>query len=97
LFGFGFELGTGLRTFVTSRAPYVVAGVLLLGGLSAIEALAVGTGFGGGRALMALTRSWHHHADDWDRVLERTYGRLKVTATALVGCAAVWLAVVRLW
>lgn len=97
LFGFGFELGTGLRTFVTSRAPYVVAGVVLLGGLSAVEALAAGAGFGAGRALMPLLRALHHRAGDWDRVLERTYGRLKATATVLVACAGVWLAVVKLW
>jgi hypothetical protein len=90
---FGFELGTGLRTFVTSRAPYVVVGVLLLGGLSIVEALALGAGFGAGRALMPLTRAWHQATSDWDHRLERASRSLKVTATALVGCAATWLAV----
>lgn len=94
---FGFELGTGLRTFVTSRAPYVVVGVLLLGGLSLPTALALGAGFGAGRTLMPIMRAWHPHPSDWDRRLERMSRLLRVTATSLGGCAAVWIAVVELW
>jgi hypothetical protein len=94
---FGFELGTGLRTFVTTRAPYVVVGVLLLGGLSLPSALALGVGFGAGRALMPVTRAWHPHAADWDGRLERTSKLLKVTATSLGGSGAVWMAAVELW
>ena len=91
---FGFELGTGLRTFVTSRAPYVIAGVLLLGGLPIVAALAIGVGFGAGRSLMPLTRTWHRGAADWDRRLETASRWIKVTATALAGCAATWLAII---
>jgi hypothetical protein len=94
---FGFELGSGLRTFITSRAPYVVGGVLLLGGLSLPTALALGAGFGAGRALMPLMRAWHPHPSDWDHRLERMSRLLKVTATSLGGCAALWIAVVELW
>lgn len=90
---FGFELGTGLRTFVTAKAPYVLAGVVLLGGLPIVQALALGAGFGAGRALMPLTRTWHRATGDWDRRLERTSRWVKVTATALAGCAATWLAI----
>jgi hypothetical protein len=90
---FGFELGTGLRTFVTAKAPYVLVSVVLLGGLSIVQALALGAGFGAGRALMPLTRTWHRATGDWDRRLERTSRWVKVTATALAGCAATWLAV----
>lgn len=91
---FGFELGTGLRTFVTSRAPYVIVGVLLLGGLPVVPALALGAGFGAGRALMPVTRMWHHATGDWDRRLEDASRWVKVTATALAGCAATWLAII---
>jgi hypothetical protein len=97
LLQFGFELGTGMRTFVTSRAPYVVVAVLVVGGLSILQALAVGAGFGVGRALMPVTRGMHGSADDWDGRLEQAARPLKVVATALVGCAAVWIAVVALW
>ena len=94
---FGFELGTGLRTFVTSRAPYTLVTMLLLGGLSVVDALAIGAGFGTGRALMPSTRAWHGDAGDWDHRLERAARSLKLTATALTGAAAVWIAAVRLW
>jgi hypothetical protein len=93
LLQFGFELGTGLRTFVTSKAPYVLVALLLLGGLSSVEALALGVGFGAGRALMPITRAWHRSTGDWDRRLEQTSRWLKLTATALGGCAALWIAV----
>lgn len=96
LLQFGFELGTGMRTFITSKAPYVIVAVLVAGGLSLLQALALGAGFGVGRALMPVTRSWHDPADDWDRRLEQASRPLKVVATAFVGCAAVWIAIVAL-
>jgi len=97
LLQFGFELGTGLRTFVTSRAPYVVVALLLLAGLSFVEALALGAGFGVGRALMPATRAWHASTGGWDRRLERASRELRLAATVLGGCAAVWIAATRLW
>jgi len=93
---FGFELGTGMRTFVTSAAPYVLIGVLVFAGLSIVGALAVGTGFGAGRALMPLLRAWHHAPGDWDQRLQRADRWLTPTATALTGVAAVWLTAVTL-
>jgi hypothetical protein len=94
---FGFELGTGLRTFVTSRAPYVVVALLLVGGLPIIGALSLGMGFGIGRAFMPLMRAWHRDTADWDLRLERASRLLKLTATALAGSAALWSAAARLW
>lgn len=97
LLQFGFELGTGVRTFVTSRAPYIVVAVFVAGGLSLPQALVAGAGFGLGRALMPVTRGWHGSAADWDQRLERTSRLVKVAATLLVGCAAVWTTIVALW
>lgn len=94
---FGFELGTGMRTFVTSAAPYVLIGVLVLAGPSIVEALTIGAGFGAGRALMPVLRTWHHAPGDWDRRLEHTARWLKPAATALTGTAAIWLSWVALW
>lgn len=65
-FQFGYEMGTGVRTYVTSTAPFVVlVGVVLLadGGL---VALAAGFGFGLGRAAMPLARSLSEHRHAWD-------------------------------
>lgn len=65
-FQFGYEMGTGVRTYVTSTAPFVVlVGVVLLadGGLIA---LAAGFGFGLGRAVMPLARYLSEHRHAWD-------------------------------
>jgi hypothetical protein len=53
---FGFEMGTGVRTYVSASAPYVVAIALLLTRPSLAVALATGVGFGTGRAATALLR-----------------------------------------
>lgn len=95
LLQFGFELGTGVRTFVTSRAPYVLVAVLLLGGLPFAGALAAGTGFGAGRALMPVLRRAHDAPGAWDRRLDRARRWSTPVATALVGLAAAWVTTTR--
>ncbi|MFI0350475.1 hypothetical protein [Actinomadura sp. 9N407] len=50
---FGFELGTGVRTYVSASAPYVLALCLLLSRHALIPTLLAGTAFGLGRALSA--------------------------------------------
>lgn len=63
---FGFELGTGVRTYVPATAPYVVAlAVLLVGGGVAV-ALPAGLGFGMGRALTPLMRYASGDGEWWD-------------------------------
>jgi hypothetical protein len=48
---FGFEMGTGLRTYVPSPAPYVLVAAVLLGGLPFAEVFLIALGFGAGRAI----------------------------------------------
>lgn len=48
---FGLELGTGLRTYVPSPAPYILLLALLLVQFSLANALLVALGFGLGRAV----------------------------------------------
>jgi hypothetical protein len=48
---FGFELGTGVRTYVPSPAPYILILVMVLARLTLANALLVGFGFGLGRAI----------------------------------------------
>jgi hypothetical protein len=92
---FGFEMGSGVRTYMTSGLPHVLAtGVLLVAGWSA--ALLAGLAFGTGRALMTLSR--HAYRDDgrWDRSLARyeTPIRILMTlATALTLGAILYTAV----
>ncbi|MFA1538644.1 hypothetical protein [Actinomadura monticuli] len=50
---FGFELGTGVRTYVPATAPYVLALALLLARGSLPIAVLTGAAFGAGRALSA--------------------------------------------
>lgn len=49
-FRFGFELGTGLRTYVPAIAPYVLLLVILIGRPTLGAVLLIGIGFGLGRA-----------------------------------------------
>ncbi|WP_242906389.1 hypothetical protein [Actinomadura terrae] len=63
---FGFELGTGVRTYVPSSAPYVLALALLLAHGPLAVFLLTGAAFGAGRALSAaltlLARDPHRDA-----------------------------------
>jgi hypothetical protein len=81
---FGFELGTGVRTYVSSSAPYVlVLAVLLTGGPA--TALAIGCGFAAGRALTPALRLASGAPAAWD---ERLTARLRpLTCLACVGIA----------
>jgi hypothetical protein len=60
---FGFELGTGVRTYVTSTVPYVTALGLLLVHPGPAVAVATGLGFGAGRALTAALHLWSRDVD----------------------------------
>lgn len=86
---FGFELGTGLRTYVTASAPYAVAvAVLLHGGPG--PALLTGVGFGTGRALTPLVRLASGDVTGWDVRLEARGKAMKVaTASAVLLAVAV--------
>jgi hypothetical protein len=63
---FGFELGTGVRTYVSASVPYVFALALLLTGQRWQVAVLAGLGFGAGRAASALARYASRGGEDWD-------------------------------
>jgi len=81
---FGFELGTGVRTYVTSSAPYMAALALLLSHPALAAATAAGLGFGLGRALTAATVLWSRDPEWNARAAARMplLTRLAVTALA---------------
>ncbi|GLY90626.1 hypothetical protein [Actinoallomurus iriomotensis] len=89
---FGFELGTGVRTYVSASAPYVVALGLLLAHQGPVPTILTGTGFGIGRAATAATRYASRH-DEWDdrRVTRMPLLKNAIALTVLV--ALVLLAV----
>lgn len=67
---FGFEMGTGVRTYMPTALPHaLLLTVLLIGGLG--PGLVAGLGFGLGRALMPLTRARAPHPAAWDTLLLR--------------------------
>lgn len=55
---FGFELGTGVRTYLSASTPYVVALGLLFGNPPLLLTLLTGIAFGAGRALSAVSTYW---------------------------------------
>ncbi|MFE3453041.1 hypothetical protein ACFXJ8_29375 [Nonomuraea sp. NPDC059194] len=72
---FGFEMGTGVRTFTPTALPHLLVAVIVLaGGLG--PGLLAGVGFGVGRALMPYLRSRSADSRQWDRDLLRALSRL---------------------
>ncbi|BCL12306.1 hypothetical protein [Micromonospora sagamiensis] len=84
---FGFELGTGVRTYVSASAPYVLAAALLLVGQRLEVAVLAGVGFGVGRALTPLTRRAAGSGDRWDAEL-----RVRLRTITVTGCAVLVVA-----
>lgn len=92
LFQFGFEMGTGVRTFVTSSTPYAVAGIAALSG-SLLYGLLVGLGFGLGRAVVIPVRLLATIDGDSYARLYPSIGRL----TSAVCLAIVTVVVALFW
>ncbi|MEH1016399.1 hypothetical protein V6U90_25255 [Micromonospora sp. CPCC 206060] len=90
---FGFELGTGVRTYVSASAPYVLAVALLLGGQRLHVAMLAGVGFGAGRALTPLARRAAGTGDRWDADLRVRLRTITVTAGVVLVAAFSVLAV----
>ena len=63
---FGFELGTGVRTYVSATAPYVLAVAVFLGSQRLQVAALAGLGFGAGRAATPLIRRASGAVEAWD-------------------------------
>jgi hypothetical protein len=89
---FGFELGTGVRTFVSASAPYVVALGLLLSHQGPITTILTGTGFGAGRAVTAAVR-YASRYDEWD---DRRVTRMPLLTNAIGITVLIALAVLLL-
>jgi hypothetical protein len=83
---FGFELGTGVRTYMTAAAPItLVTGAALLGDVG--QAILAGATFGAGRALMTMARYASRSRDAWDRQLTSSVQTITALCSATVsGC-----------
>jgi hypothetical protein len=84
---FGFEMGTGARTFVSSNAPYVLVVALAFAIDDLLHACLMGVAFGCGRSLMPLARYASGEEQRWDESMERTVRWAVPVATC--ACAAV--------
>ncbi|MEW2553390.1 hypothetical protein AB0957_16865 [Streptomyces zhihengii] len=85
---FGFELGTGVRTYVSASAPYAIAVAVLLSGGSCGPALAAGLGFGAGRALTPALRRLSGDGERWDDRLAVRLSGMTVVCSVLIAAAA---------
>ena len=90
-FQFGFEMGTGLRTFVSSTAPYLLALSILTSTVSVHAAVLLGLGFGLGRSVMIWSRFHLDEPTRWDDSFQRrarVIGILSVLAVASMSLSA---------
>lgn len=83
---FGLEMGTGVMTYTTAAAPYVLATMLLMISGSWQFAVVTGVGFGFGRAMMPLARYVSGVGDSWDDRLR--YQATFIALACTVACAA---------
>jgi hypothetical protein len=91
-FQFGLELGTGVRTYITSSIPYVLALAIVLLPLPYLVAACVGLGFGLGRAVVPLLRLASGNGEAWStrmahgtRWLVPTSSALSLIAVLMIG------------
>lgn len=90
---FGFEMGTGIRTYVPATAPYLLAAMIVLLGPPLPLAVLAGVGFGLGRAAMPASRSLRGSGAEWDGRLRRQIGIIQKTAILALAVAAAVLVV----
>lgn len=88
---FGFELGTGLRTYLPSTQPYLLALAVWLLASEYQDALLAGVGFGLGRGLMALWRYATRPCDGWDCLLVARWFVPACSLVAGLGTALIWV------
>lgn len=84
---FGFEMGTGVRTYVSSTVPYVLVVALLLTAPGVVTAAATGVGFGLGRALTPTARYASPDGEAWDDALHAHLRTVKIVAGLAVTIA----------
>ncbi|WP_084735937.1 hypothetical protein [Actinophytocola xinjiangensis] len=84
---FGFEMGTGVRTYVSSTVPYVLVVALVLAGPGLLTSVAAGVGFGLGRALTPTARFASGDGETWDGRLHTHLRTIKLVAGSAVAAA----------
>lgn len=83
---FGFEMGTGLRTFMPTHLPYVLVSMVLLAA-PWWSAPVAGFCFGTGRAIMVLSAVRLGNASAWDGAFAARKKMILVVCWLSVMCA----------
>ena len=87
---FGLEFGSGVRTYVTSAAPYAVVALLLAASDGVATGMLMGLAFGLGRALAPLQavagvkRYWAADVARVSRMVERAASVVVAVVAALL-------------
>ena len=80
---FGFELGTGARTYVPATAPYLAAIAVVVAADGFVPGLVAGAGFGLGRGLVVVDRMLRRDRQRWDRIVKRHVRALPVVGLVM--------------
>jgi hypothetical protein len=90
---FGFELGTGVMTYLPSAVPYLLLAAIVFLQAPLHVALVAGASFGLGRAAMALSRTASQDSGSWDLSLRDRLRIIQPLAgvASLVACATLLL------
>ncbi len=89
---FGWEMGTGVRTYVTSSLPYLLVPMIALFS-TPLTAVAAGVGFGLGRTLMTLMNVSYDDDGGWDDAWvrnQRTLQSILLVLFASTGGIIAW-------
>lgn len=87
---FGYAMGTGVRTYLSSPIPYIAVAAVALTA-SPLVAACVSTGFAGGRWLMPTLRTLSRDGDAWDSDLRRNSAYMAGFLFALAAAAGLML------
>ncbi|GAA2639029.1 hypothetical protein SMC26_40755 [Actinomadura fulvescens] len=80
---FGFELGTGVRTYISSTSPYVLAIALFFISPGFVPVALAGLGFGIGRGATAAAQYWSRDPE-WNKRAAARIGPLTRSASGVM-------------
>lgn len=88
VFQFGFEMGTGVRTFIPASGPYLLTVALLCLSVDLGGVAAAAVGFGTGRALAPVARYMATDGGEWDEAVKRHFTWIVPTSAGMIGVLA---------
>lgn len=86
---FGFELGTGMRTYLPGSAPVLALAMALVIDVPFLWVLAGYVGFGAGRGFVLIERRLATSGDMWDRKVRESRRAVLVASSLFVGIVGV--------